>query len=879
VRLPILATLEALETLPAGERGRAVSAARGLAARPAPTGVGAPPSAPSAHARTAPARPAVSTPPSRRPAARGREGGAAPGATSSHWPSPLQSLLHSSGEAWLAALAATAPGGEAPALVRQATLPAGWSLVSVPLVASNTQATSVFAALPPPQRVYDYVGGRTLGVGEPGFRGVVPGRAFWVLLEQPQTVSISGLAINPTIEARLPLAPGWNTLATPWLSGVEWADARVAVRVGGETVALSEAVTRGWIGGDLHQYLPATASFVIFASNATPAGELRVWEGSAVFASVTGELVLAPPPADTQPPTLALTPGPVDGLEVTAPLDIVGTVADPNLAEWRLELAPAGTSTFTPFALGAAPVTNGMLGTLDPTLLLNGQYQVRLVATDAFGQTSVLSWSVVVKDSLKVGSFTLSFVDLDVPLAGLPIRVTRTYDSRDKGRGDFGVGWRLELTDVRVDENLRFGDEWAGTRSGGVFPNYCLQATRNHRVSVTLPDGKLLQFEPTVTPQCQFLIPPLEVTLGFRPLPGTLGTLEPLDVTSALVALSWPGAGSLLDYGTGEGADPDFYRLTLPDGRAFVVHQRNGLQSLSDFNGNQLVVGPGGITHGSGTGVAFTRDALGRITRVTDPNGDSLTYSYDAAGDLAGVADREGHVTTFAYDGAHRLLGITDPLGRQPLRNDYDAAGRLIRQTDPSGRAIEYTHDVAGRQSVVVDRLGRARLIEYDARGNVVREVDQEGATTLRAYDARGNLLSETDALGHTTTQVWDASDNVVSATDPLGGVGEYTYNARRQLLTIRDPRGNVTTSTYDARGNLLSTTDAAGHATTYTYDARGNRTSRTDALGQVVQMTYDAAGRLVRERDAFGREATYTYDANGNRLTETRTRRWAACR
>ena len=32
-----------------------------------------------------------------------------------------------------------------------------------------------------------------------------------------------------------------------------------------------------------------------------------------------------------------------------------------------------------------------------------------------------------------------------VPLAGIPVTVTRTYDSRDKCPGDFGTGWNLDI--------------------------------------------------------------------------------------------------------------------------------------------------------------------------------------------------------------------------------------------------------------------------------------------------------------------------------------------------------------------------------------------------------------------------------------------------
>lgn len=777
-------------------------------------------------------------------------------------------------DALLEALAAPDAGPEAPGLVRQHTYPAGWKLIAVPLVAANTTASAVLASLPAPRRVYDHVAGQTIGLGEPGFRSMVPGRAFWLYTQQPAAVSLDGAPVNVALEQRLPLQPGWNLLSTPWLSAVEWSDARVSVRQGSETVALGEAVTRGWIESALAEYDAGTDSYRSFLANGAPLGALRPWEGALVFSNVVGELVLAPPPADTVPPTIAIDPAPVDGQEITAPTEIRGSVDDESLAEWRLEIAPVGTALYTTFAQGSTPVSNGVLGVLDPTLLENGQYEVRLVATDLTGRSTSLNWSVTVKGELKVGNFSLAFVDLAVPLAGLPIEVKRTYDSRDKGRGDFGIGWRLELSRIRVDENMPMGADWSATRSGGLFPNYCLQPSRPHRVSVRLPDGRLLEFEPTVTPQCQQILPPQFVDLGFRALPGTLGTLEALDTAGQLLVPGpWPGATELLDFDTGEPADPNLYRLTLPDGRAFVVNQQNGLQRLTDANGNELVVSASGILHSSGTGVAFTRDGLGRITRITDPAGNFMTYGYDAAGDLTSYTDREGHTTTFAYNSSHGLLSITDPLGRQPVRSDYDAAGRLIRQTDAFGKSIEYTHDVTERQEVVVDRLGRARLVEYDERGNVVRTVDEAGNVNTRSFDARNNLLSETDAFGATSNMVYDAAGNATRATDPLGGIGQYAYNTRQQLLTLQDPRGNSTTNTYDAKGNLLTSTDAAGNVTTYTYDARGNRTTRTDALGGLVTYTYDTQGNVTRERDALGNESSYTYDANGKRLTETRTR------
>ena len=48
--------------------------------------------------------------------------------------------------------------------------------------------------------------------------------------------------------------------------------------------------------------------------------------------------------------------------------------------------------------------------------------------------------TLIVECKLKVGNVTVSFTDLNIPVAGVPMEVTRTYDSRDKRVGDFGFG-------------------------------------------------------------------------------------------------------------------------------------------------------------------------------------------------------------------------------------------------------------------------------------------------------------------------------------------------------------------------------------------------------------------------------------------------------
>jgi RHS repeat-associated protein len=575
------------------------------------------------------------------------------------------------------------------------------------------------------------------------------------------------------------------------------------------------------------------------------------------------------------PPPVASIDSPADGSRITTLTNFVGTVSG---GLWRLEYSlnsadGAPEQVWTAFASGSGPVNNAVLGAFDPTLLLNGSYTVRLIATDAAGQTTVSSVAASVTESQKIGAFHISFPDLNVPVAGLPIEVLRTYDSRDKGVGDFGVGWTLSLKNVRLEKTGVLGRDWEQVSSGGFLSSYCVRPTRPHTVTITFPDNKVYEFQATVSPQCQSLIPIETAAVNFTPMRGTVGTLEVVGDKDVLVAGSVPGPAELLGFDSAATFNAKLFRLTTGAGMAYVIDQQGGVRSLTDPNGNTLTVTPAGITHSSGKSILFERDAQGRITRITDPAGNAVSYNYDAAGDLVSFTDRVNNTTSFTYNAAHELLTINDPRGVSPLRNEYDADGRMIRQTDAFGQAINFTHDLSASREVVADRLGNVTVSEYDAAGNLTRVVDRRGGVTTRTFDADQNILTVTDPAGGTTTYTYDADGNRLSATDPLGQTTRYTYNARHQVLTVTDPQGRVTANTYDANGNLIETRDPLGNIAAAGYDGRGLRTSLTDALGHTTSYEYDDSGNVTKETDPLGNSVTGGYDANGNRLWQTRTR------
>jgi YD repeat-containing protein len=575
------------------------------------------------------------------------------------------------------------------------------------------------------------------------------------------------------------------------------------------------------------------------------------------------------------PPTLSFN-NTLDGSEIKSPSPITGSV---DGGSWIVEYALGGDDTlpqqWVTLASGTGPVTNGILATLDPTMLLNGIYAIRLSATNAGGQTTTATASVIVNGNMKVGNFTLAFSDLNVPVAGLPIQIIRTYDSRDKRKGDFGVGWHLGIQNVRLEKSLPIGRFWHQVLTPGIIPKYCIEETRKHFITITFGDGRVYKFQATLNPACRNVAPIDFTDVGYQPVAGLTGTSG-----ATLVAL---GDNNTIVDGPSEGSvnlttvsglyNPRVFRLTTGEGMSFVIEQGVGLKSMTDLNGNTLTINSNGIIHSSGKSIVFNRDSQGRITQITDPAGQPMTYSYDTAGDLISFSDRETNTSTFSYNNTHGLLTIVDPRGIQPIRNDYDNDGRLISHTDAFGKTIQYTHLISARQERITDRLDNATLYEYDNNGNVLRMTDALGDITTYTYDSRDNKASETNALGKTTTYTYDTSDNLLTETDPLNNVTRYTYNQRRQVLTMTDPKNGITTNTYDGFGNVTSTRDALGNTTTYTYNSQGMMLTMTDALTRVTRYENNLLGYLTKETDARNHETTYTYDSNGNRLTQTTTR------
>ena len=571
-----------------------------------------------------------------------------------------------------------------------------------------------------------------------------------------------------------------------------------------------------------------------------------------------------PAVADLANPIVVIT-SPIASEAVMGFVNIQGSATSDNFTSYTLSYRRGDLGVYKTISSGTSRVIAGTLGKWDTTLLENDEYFLRLEVQDEIFGTTVFEESIGVSGSFKLGNFRLSFTDITIPVAGIPITLARTYDTLRSDRdSELGFGWRLEFRNA----DLRTGLAKTGLEDLGIYRSF----KQGTKVYLTLPGGTRQGY--TFTPEIRsfpgignsltIATPRFTPDRGVRNMLSVRGGSYVVKETGELVSGGGqPYNPAAEEFGGG-------YTLTTPEGIIYRIDGKTGmLVSAKDRNDNLLIFTDSGI-RGGGVNLSFERDARGRITKAIDPAGNSVQYTYDQRGDLTKVTDRERNASSYLYKTtpAHFLEKVTDPLGRTGVRSEYAPNGRLSSTRDAAGHTTAFSYDPANSLATRVDGNGNPWVIEFDAIGNVVAQTNPLGGVDRNTYDANDNLLSATDPLGNITAFQYDADGNTIRVTDPLGGITRNTY-LMGMVISTTDAAGNSSLKGYDNRGNLISSTNSLGLVTSYIVDSAGNVLSITDPLGYTQSSTYDALGRVTSQTDRLGVTTSYKYDVIGNLIKE----------
>ncbi|WP_294242138.1 RHS repeat-associated core domain-containing protein [Pseudobutyrivibrio sp.] len=603
---------------------------------------------------------------------------------------------------------------------------------------------------------------------------------------------------------------------------------------------------------------------------------------SGVRKSLSGEFLLEiTTPTPTVTPTVTPTPygeftneelfadieDSQDGEDITFITDIIGTVSGTELQSYTLAVFPVDSEEAVYTFTNTNPVDNATVGTIDPTLLMNGYYKVVLTAYAEGGYV----WDeviVLVTGQAKVGNFTISFLDMTLPVAGLPVEVYRTYDSRQRTiNGDFGYGWTMSIGGPDISISTGLGEEW-GTEMRMVLamPMYYWAEVHPHEVYIDWGNGHEEVFKLVLSPESTLSFDNwVGISATFQNTSGTGDTLEILDGSDNLIYAD----NSLYTSGL-QKFDPQNFLLTRYDGMKFYFNKVSGLYKIEDTYGRTIEITEDGVFYSDGSSISFIRNEQGQITSITDGTY-TVTYTYDESGNLVSVVDKSGNNSSFTYED-HLLIGMINAAGTCVSTNEYDDDGRLISTTDAYGNTVTFDHDIDGQIETVTNRLGYTTVYTYNEKGNVLTVTDGRGNTTTYTYDSNNNKISETDPLGNTITYSYDANNNLTSATNGEGISVGSSYSTTGQVTSVTLGGTTALTLAYDSYGNLSSATDALGNTQTYSYSSDGKLTGLSDSIGDIVNITYDSNGNATSITNAAGMVTSFTYDEYGRAITSTTT-------
>ncbi len=312
-----------------------------------------------------------------------------------------------------------------------------------------------------------------------------------------------------------------------------------------------------------------------------------------------------------------------------------------------------------------------------------------------------------------------------------------------------------------------------------------------------------------------------------------------------------------------------------------------------DANGNRT-----SMTDPQGGGTSYTYDALNRLIRLTNPKGESTAYSYSyhALYRRAQVALPNGTISRFNYDAANQLTSLAhQAAGATIARFDYtyDRAGNRVTLTEPT-RVRTYAYDALNRLLQATHAtLPAPETFSYDPVGNrllgagVTANFNAANRLTEDtnfgyAYDANGNLIQKTEkTTGKITLYTYDAENQLIRIDFPDGTFAAYRYDGLGRRIE-KNVNGQISRFIYDGEDILLeldatNTIDArythgtgiddpvsferGGNSFFYHADGLGSITGLTDSTGTSVRSyLYDSFGQIVAQTGTLNKNNPYTY-------------------
>lgn len=286
----------------------------------------------------------------------------------------------------------------------------------------------------------------------------------------------------------------------------------------------------------------------------------------------------------------------IEAKTVIKPIEIwLNDINITKLKEYKLQYSEKDKNNFTTINEGINLNNNSLLGVFDTTLLQNGLYNIKLIGTDDKGKKIEKNDVCLVKGNLKASNIKFSKEDLNIPLDGLPISIIRNYNSAQNYSGDFGNGFNLSLTNLKLEVTDDIGETgWEQVKTGSSILStvYEIRETKKHKVTITYPNGETEEFDVKLNPQKQKLQQIQYTEMSFEAKTGSKSKLKSIDNIEFNVF-----GGYLLS--DEFGYSPSNFELTDNNGIKYIINKNTGVNKIIYLDGESVSINNNEILYSS----------------------------------------------------------------------------------------------------------------------------------------------------------------------------------------------------------------------------------------------------------------------------------------
>ncbi|MDN5416349.1 MAG: putative Ig domain-containing protein, partial [Acinetobacter sp.] len=324
-------------------------------------------------------------------------------------------------------------------------------------------------------------------------------------------------------------------------------------------------------------------------------------------------------------------------------IDIVALIREQQLMGYKLEIASnkAGNLQWrTLQETSAKAIYNNQtvdIFALDPALLANGAYQLRLTAWDLSGRLEEIFANIEINSKDKQLNIA-THVDSTLVLGSQNLDIVRNI-TKESIQGDYS-NWLSSLFETQLTHNQRLTTNIGTVAAWQVGAQVWLQVPKGFTGS-TAQQLQYLNF--SLGLQQTYLNGANSGILQLRPTFTTEQgwTLNAYSSEQRLPENLVQQGQSLYSESTGLAWVPSYFTLTSPEGVLYLLDQSGQVISVEFTNGEKWLLGQNNIVLVSGKSqqsIEFKRDTQGRISQILGKNAQgepiSLLYRYNSNNQL-----------------------------------------------------------------------------------------------------------------------------------------------------------------------------------------------------------------------------------------------------